>query len=175
VKRGRKPKGQRAAERLEASTAAHARLEAILGTLTGAVSVAEACERLGVGEARLYQLRDAALEAALGRMEPGRAGRPPQQQTEGRIAELESEVRELRLELRAAQVREEIAVAMPHLLRPRGAVKKKTSRKADGPKRSGGRSSSTPDGSSASGRPPMISNAIEDPRRIKSDERLSGR
>jgi hypothetical protein len=35
-------------------------------------------------------------------------------------------VRELRVNLRAAQIREEIAVLMPHLLKPRPGLKKTT-------------------------------------------------
>ena len=62
-------------------------------------------------------------------MEPAPAGRPPREGTElgdGRLAALEEEVKELRIDLRASQIREEIAAVMPHLLKPRETALKKT-------------------------------------------------
>jgi hypothetical protein len=51
------------------------------------------------------------------------------------VAALEEEIRELRIDLKAAQVREEIALAMPHLLKPRPIKPEDlSSKKTDNPR-----------------------------------------
>src|SRR5262245_37600984 len=106
--RGRRPEWQRAVERLEGSAVARARLLALLGTLAGRQTVAEACEELGLSEARWYALRQRMLQAALTGLEPQAAGRPARvrEELDARVRLLEAELRELRLDLQAAQVRE---------------------------------------------------------------------
>lgn len=118
MSRGRRPLGPRLVEGLEASTEARLRLKIVLETIAGERTVSEACEALGIGEARFHEMRRQALVGALEGLEPRAAGRPPRQASSGEpsYSELSSEVRELRIELRAAQVREEIRAAMPHLL-----------------------------------------------------------
>ncbi len=120
--------GPRKALRMEGSDEAKRRLRVILETIAGRWSVADACRELDISEARFHQLRDGALKGALGALEPGPVGRPPGARAEedGQLAALEEEVKELRIDLRASQIREEIAAVMPHLLKPREDAVKKT-------------------------------------------------
>jgi hypothetical protein len=124
--RGRKPEGVGLIERLAGSEAAKTRLELILEALAGRRTVAEVCRQLGLGERRFHALRQQVLQAALGSLEPRPAGRPAQTPSaaDGRVAALEAAVQELRLDLRAAQIREEIALALPHLLQRAAQTKK---------------------------------------------------
>lgn len=102
------------------------RLEAILKTVSGELSIAQACEQLGIGEARFHALRKIVLQAALDSTAPKAAGRPPAPQATPDISlvkELEHKVEQLSLELQAAQLRTELALCMPGVLR--NDVKKK--------------------------------------------------
>ena len=49
---GRNPAGPQIAERLEGSPVAKQRLEVILETIAGRLTVPEACQQLGIGESR---------------------------------------------------------------------------------------------------------------------------
>jgi transposase-like protein len=115
----------------DGSDEAKQRLRAILRTLSGELSVSEACAQLGVSEPHFHRLRRDALTGAAEALEPRPAGRPAQQLDERdlQVAELEDKLGELTLELRASQVREQIAVLMPHLLQPAGGSKKKRGRR----------------------------------------------
>jgi predicted ArsR family transcriptional regulator len=128
VRRGRRPLGPRLVEGLEGEVEAKRRLQVILETVSGDRSVEQACDELGIEKAGFHKLRQRLLEAGLRSLEPKAAGRPSSKAAEPdpRIAALEAELRETRLELMAAQVREEIAVAMPGLLKPRAQGVKKT-------------------------------------------------
>jgi transposase-like protein len=110
-RKGCKPKGSALVEHLDGSLQAKERLEVILDTLTGQLTIGQACQRLGVKEARFHRLRMEVLEASLARLEPRSVGRPRQTATaeEIRSAELEHHVAELESELKIATVREEIA------------------------------------------------------------------
>jgi hypothetical protein len=79
----------------------------------------------------MHALRTMALQAALESLEPRLAGRPARSAGPGDalVEKLEAQLRELRLELQAARVREEIALGIPGLLRPRRR-KKAARRKA---------------------------------------------
>ena len=68
-------------------------------------------------------------------LEPRPAGRP-EAGPDARVATLEAEVRELRIGLRAAQVREEIAILLPRLRRRGGRAAGRTRQAPAG--RSGG-------------------------------------
>jgi hypothetical protein len=130
--------------KLEGSEAAKARLRAILEALAGRRTVAEVCRWLGVSERRYHALRRRALQGALRGLEPRPAGRRVAALSAGdaRVGALEAEVRQLRLDLRAAQIREEIALVMPQLLRRGGRAKKAVPRAGRGHKtaaRSGAR------------------------------------
>lgn len=132
--RGRQPAGPEVAELLEGSAEAKRRVQWVLATVAGRASVPEACRAMGIGEARFFALRRDVLQAAVERAEPKAAGRPPVEipAEAGRAAELETEIRELKLDLEAARVKTEIAIALPHLLKSeiRAAQKKTAARPA---------------------------------------------
>ena len=106
-------------DQLTGSPQAKERLKGVLETLAGTCRVQEACERLKVSEPRFQQLRLEVLEAGLARLEPRAAGRPAQTPSpaEQEIAELKARLAELELELKVGQVREEIALALPNVVR----------------------------------------------------------
>jgi hypothetical protein len=130
--RGQAREPEQRVERLEGSAEAKSRMVAVLEALVGRRTLAQAALGLGISERRLRRLRTILLQAALTSMEPRPLGRPARRSSEsGRsLAALESQVRSLRIDLRAAQVREEIALAMPHLLQRRHRSKKAARRKA---------------------------------------------
>lgn len=116
--RGRPPEGLGHVERLSGPAETKQRLRTILETLSGTCTVAEACARLDVSEARFHQLRQLALEGALAGLEPGLPGRPrPVDAAEpAELDALRRQVSDLEIDLQAARVRTEIALTMPHLL-----------------------------------------------------------
>jgi hypothetical protein len=111
---------------LKGSPQAKARLRALLDTLSGQQTIRQACRTLGIRARRLEVLRRGLLQEVLGRLEPRAAGRPPRPaaSADARTATLEGEVQRLRLELHAARIREEIALALPHVLTRRRRTKK---------------------------------------------------
>ena len=62
---------------LDGSAHARRRLEAVLETIVGGMTVREACERLGIGGTAFHRMRAKALGAALASLEPKALGRPP--------------------------------------------------------------------------------------------------
>lgn len=120
MSRGRPPAGPRLVDGLEGSDAAKERLRVVLQTIAGELSVVDACAALSVSEARFHELRAEVLQMALHHLEPKPAGRPSQQQdaqaTE--VATLKEQIQELKIELRATQIREELAILMPGVLKP---------------------------------------------------------
>ena len=127
--RGRKPTGPTAVERLAGSREAKERLRVVLETLAGRCRVGEACARLGISEPRFEQLRAQVLQAGLDRLEPRDVGRPPRPAVDAQVRALEARVAELEIELRAAQVREEIALALPAVHVTPGEQAKKVRRR----------------------------------------------
>ena len=130
--RGRPPLRAGHVEQLEGAPVSKQRLALILRTLSGELTVDQACAEMGVSPAQFHRLRERALEGALAALAPGTPGRPAAAPPTppSRVAELEAEVRDLKIDLRASQLREEIAVLMPHLLRPApSAASKKKSRR----------------------------------------------
>jgi hypothetical protein len=139
--RGRHPSGPEFVDKLDGSSEAKERLKVLLETLTGACRVQQACERLGIKEARFDQVRIEVLQAALKAAERGSAGRPARassaadeenQQLRERNAQLEAQ-------LQAALIRAELAVTLPQV--GASAEKKTTSsqprqRQPSQPKRS---------------------------------------
>jgi hypothetical protein len=114
--RGRWPLGLESLEQLAGSEQTKERLRVILETLFGEKRLQEACSQLEVGETRFAQLREAALQGALAAIEPRPAGRPSRTAPEGdQVRTLQARVEQLELELEIAQVREEIALVLPHL------------------------------------------------------------
>jgi len=119
--RGRWPAGPEYIDQLVGSEETKERLKAILDTLSGQARLQEACTQLGLGETRFHQLRATALQAALTALEPRPAGRPSRagMAAADQIRALEQQVQELERALHEAQVREEIALVLPHLQRTR--------------------------------------------------------
>jgi len=134
--RGRHPLGMQLAKATEGSDQACRRLKVMLETISGQKRIAEACEELGIGTAQFHKLRHKMMQGALMSLEPAAPGRPraTNEAVEERVAAMQEENRQLRIELRAAQIREEIALLMPHLVKVPEGRGKKTNRKA----RSGG-------------------------------------
>jgi len=130
VRRGRPVKGSALVEGLEGSEHARERLKLILDSMAGKLAVEDACQRLGIGAARFHELRSEVLQTAMRQLEPGQAGRPPKRTEEesAELATLKKENLELKIDLQASRLREEIAIAMPHLLKKRAAepLQKKT-------------------------------------------------
>jgi transposase-like protein len=123
--RGRKPSGPAAVARLPGPPPARERLRAVLETLAGTCRVQEACRRLGLSEQRFDQLRAQVLQAGLDALGPRPAGRPPRPTPPADVQALQARVADLEIELQAARVRAEIAVALPAVaVTAAGPVKK---------------------------------------------------
>jgi len=115
---GRYAAGPEYVDRLEGSAEAKQRAKVILQTLHGGLRVQDACRLLGICEQRFHQLREEMLQAAVARLEARPAGRPRRAAEPADVQALKEELRGKELELRAANLREEIALAMPHLSVP---------------------------------------------------------
>lgn len=115
---GRKPAGPQIAERLEGSPAAKQRLEVILETIAGQLTVPQACQRLGIGESRFHALRNQTLQATLEALEPRPLGRPakPASPEPAEVNALQEEMRRLQAELELAQVQLRLARIHPALI-----------------------------------------------------------
>jgi hypothetical protein len=119
ARKGRKPLGAAHVEHLHGTRLAKRRLEMILKTMRGEITVAEACQALSIGESRFHALRNQWLQEALELLEPRPTGRPrrlPEVPTPEQVAALQSEVERLQEELMVAEVREEVASIMPHVI-----------------------------------------------------------
>ena len=125
---GRKPLGPALVEHLEGSANAKERLELILATIAGQISVVAAAERLGISEAMFYKVRERVLQVCLADLEPKPLGRPPTRLTQDQqqVQELEAQVTALQRELAGQAVRVELLQALPHVVRPTPAGKKTT-------------------------------------------------
>lgn len=130
--RGRPPLGPKLVDGLDAPEVAKERARIILATIAGDMGVAEACAKLQVEDARFHAMRKEALAGMLDALAPRPRGRPshagdPKDQA---IAALERSNLELKADLKAEELRTEIALTMPHLLTRKAAraVAKKKSR-----------------------------------------------
>lgn len=128
TRRGRKPTGAQLVERLEGSQHAKTRLKVILETLSGRWTISEACEALGIQETMFHKLRSQVLQTAVDRLEPRPLGRRPRASSpEAELtAELEDELARQRTELKAAQIRQELAERLPRRGTPADGPGKKT-------------------------------------------------
>jgi transposase-like protein len=114
--RGRYPYGPEYVDQLQGSEEAKKRAKIILQTITGELRVQEACEQLGICEQRLGQLRQEMLQAAVSRLETQPAGRKPAAVPSPEVAALKEQLATLEEDLHAAQVREEIALALKNVV-----------------------------------------------------------
>ena len=129
--KGRPSDGPNHVDRLTGPEDRKRRLRVILETLSGRKTVKQASAEIGISEARFHAMRKEALQAALDGLEPGHAGRPPAvdpPETAGDPRTLQAEVADLRQQLHAAEVRTEIGLTMPHLLRGRDPDRRGRSR-----------------------------------------------
>jgi hypothetical protein len=116
--RGRLPSGPEYVDQLAGSDQAKERLKTVLETLAGTCRVQEACRRLSISEPRFHQLRQQVLEAGLAELEPRAKGRPAKivSPAEEELVKLQEQLTAKEVELRAAQVREEIALVLPQVV-----------------------------------------------------------
>jgi hypothetical protein len=132
---GRKPAGPQIVERLEGSQSAKQRLEVILETVSGRLTIPEACRRLGICESRFHVLREETLQATLENLEPRRLGRPPKLSTpeQSQIDSLQQELDRARAELELTKVQLSLARIHPGLVpaaSPEELCEKKNARRA---------------------------------------------
>ncbi len=124
AKRGRPQKGANLVDKLEGSISAKARLKVIMQSVSGELSVGEACKQLGIGRTAFHQLREQALSSALEGLEPRKTGRPPTGEPAQSEQELKVQLFNIRKELEASMLREELALLMPHVLASNQTKKK---------------------------------------------------
>jgi hypothetical protein len=94
------------------------RLEVILETIAGRLTIIEACQQVGIGESRFHELRNETLQATLESLEPRPLGRPakPTSPEQGEIDTLKAELRRLHAELQLTQVQIRLARIHPGLI-----------------------------------------------------------
>ncbi len=128
TRHGRKPLGPALVQHLPGSARAKERLEVILQTIAGTLTIGEACDRLGIHEAMFHRLRAGVLQAGIAHLEPRPLGRPPAgafpHQEE--LSAMQQRLHDLESELHLAEVREEIAQVLPHVVGHDAARKKTT-------------------------------------------------
>jgi hypothetical protein len=106
--------GPQLVQHLQGSQYAKERLELILETITGNLTIPEACQRMGIGEAMFHRLRIRVLQVGLSDLEPRAPGRPrrlvdaSELEKEALAAELDT----LQDELKIAEIRQELATIM---------------------------------------------------------------
>lgn len=122
---GRKPAGPEYVLQLQGSDQAKQRGHAVLLTVGQEERLLDVCQQLGIGLTRFHVLRHTALQALVTAMEPRTIGRPRRPAPSAEVLDLRRQVAELKVAMRAAQVREEILLARL----PVGTREKKTSRR----------------------------------------------
>jgi hypothetical protein len=115
--RGRHPSGPEFVDKLEGTREAKERLKVLLETLTGDCRVQEACDWLGIKEARFDQVRIEILQAALSAAERRSAGRPARAPSpaEDENQKLRERIAQLEADLQTALIRAELAVTLPQV------------------------------------------------------------
>jgi len=111
MRRGRKPLGIDQVDRVPGSSTAKERLRVILANIAGELSVEDACGALGVEASRIFDLKRRFLEESVRLLEPRPAGCKPTARSseQDRIDALETQIKRLELELKAARLQEELA------------------------------------------------------------------
>ncbi len=114
MKPGRKPAGPKLVEGLPGSDYAKKRLQQILRSISGEVTIEDACAELEISRTRFYDLRQSLLEDMVENLEPRPAGRPPQKpEVPEEVTLLERRILQLELELKATHVRAELNTFLP--------------------------------------------------------------
>jgi hypothetical protein len=121
ARRGRKPTGAQLVDRLAGSMHAKGRMKVILETLSGRKTIPQACEELGIQESMFHKLRSLVLQTAVDRLEPRPLGRRPHLTSAEaqRIEDLEADLFQAQMDLKAAEIRRELAETLPRLGRRR--------------------------------------------------------
>jgi transposase len=117
---GRPHEGAELVSKLDdCSEEARQRLKVIFQTLAGVFTVEEACEVLNIQRSAFYKLRGQFIENAVQLLEPKTPGRKKKLITPEQVENqrLRDENERLKFELKAQQLREEIGILMPHLLK----------------------------------------------------------
>lgn len=119
MRSGRPPLGSGHVVGLDGDRNQKKRLRVILETLSGELSVGEACARLAIGESRFHELRHRVLQCALDGLAPRPPGRRPKEVRVDpeELAFVRRENGWLREELELSRMRTEIALVMPEVLR----------------------------------------------------------
>lgn len=114
---GRHPSGPEFVEKLKGSNKAKERAQALLETVADRCRVLEACERLGIKEARFDQLRYEGLQAIVDALEEQRPGRKPRDESPAEVENqrLRERIAQLEAELQAALLKVELAVGLPRV------------------------------------------------------------
>lgn len=124
-RRGRKPLATAHVQRLDGSELAKQRLETILETMRGTLTIPAACQRLGVCESRFHALRQQWLQESLQLLEPRPVGRPAKAvAADSAETEVACENSRLQKELQLAETKREVAEIMAATATV-GAAKKK--------------------------------------------------
>ncbi len=128
---GRKPQGAVLVDPLLGSEHAKARLKAFLATLSGELSVEEACLQLGICPSRFFEQRNAWLHDSIELLEPRSPGRPRKEESPVSADELQAlrqRVQELEARSAAVEVQAELIRTLPHVVARAAASKKMTAR-----------------------------------------------
>ena len=134
-RRGRKPLATAHVNRLDGSELAKLRLETILDTMRGTVTIPTACQRLGVCESRFHALRQRWLQESLELLEPRPAGRPVKEpDVSDREMELAADKASLEKQLQLTQAKQEVAEIMAATETARSSKKKMRAVRAKGPR-----------------------------------------
>lgn len=126
---GRKPQGAALVALLAGSAHAKQRMMLFLQTLSGQSTAVQACAELGICESRFFAQRSDWLQEALELLEPRSPGRPVKAEplpTPAELQLLRQRIRELEARAAVAEVKAELASALPHVIRPPAPVKKTT-------------------------------------------------
>ena len=133
--RGRPPQGPGLVDKLtDCSELARLRLKIILQTIAGSIKIDDACATLGIERSAFNKLRAEFVTDAVHLLEPQKPGRKKKVVTQEQVENerLRKENARLTFELQAQQLREEIGILMPHLLRPSASSGLKKKRRGTG-------------------------------------------
>lgn len=103
----------------------------ILEVLAGNLTVVEATKQLGISESRFHEMRKQMLFGAVEALEPGEPGRP-REEVDPELIRLRQKNFELRREMEASKIREEIATILPELLEEETGREKRGEKTATG-------------------------------------------
>ena len=112
---GRPNKGVDHVDNCDGSKQSKLRTQVVLRTMSGDLSVNDACDMLGIQRPQFAKLRFRALQGAVDALEPGRPGRPRKHdaETDQRVVEQDRKVEQLEKQLTLERARADIAQILP--------------------------------------------------------------